>query len=136
MQLVERFSGNRNINQLIAEHLPSKTAKQISDKLRLLARGPFAKDQAEPESGVVQGPGSAQLPKEGQLRLQYHKVIEAGLSADRFTTHREASKKILDGQDLQQVVNDIYDEFLGVLVGAGQNVKSKSKGRKSQASRG
>lgn len=65
VQLVERFAGSRNINQLIAEQIPSKMAKQISDKRRLLARGPSALVKSGPEGRVGENyrSKSAGLPK-------------------------------------------------------------------------
>lgn len=39
-QLVVKYDGNRNINKLIAEHIPSKTAKQISDRKHLVMKDP------------------------------------------------------------------------------------------------
>ena len=39
IKLMEQFKGSWNINKLIAEHIPSKTTKQISDKRRLLEPG-------------------------------------------------------------------------------------------------
>lgn len=36
VQLMQKYEGNKNINKLIADHFPSKTAKQVSDKKCLI----------------------------------------------------------------------------------------------------
>lgn len=48
------FEGNKNINKQIADHIPSKTAKQISDKRRLLHKGPAGGVGKEPEMTLNQ----------------------------------------------------------------------------------
>lgn len=122
-QLVERFAGSRNINQLIVEHIPSKTAKQISDKWCLLGRGPLKEVSSRPEGGVGKEnhSKSARSPKERQLKLQYYDAIKTGLSVGRFARYQEAFEKILDGQDPQVVVNDVFEEFRGSLSGLSQS---------------
>lgn len=49
IQLEVQFGGNKTINKLIAAHIPSKTPKQISDKRRLLHKGPAVGREKEPE---------------------------------------------------------------------------------------
>lgn len=118
-QLVMKYTGNRNINKLIAEHIPSKTAKQISDKRRLLMKGPSNVVQSEIEGesniGRKELPQVTELPREGQLKLHYCDVIRKGLSACRFTKCQSAFEKILDGQDPQEVVNDAFENCFGGL---------------------
>uniref|UniRef100_A0A8C5JJ73 Reverse transcriptase n=1 Tax=Junco hyemalis TaxID=40217 RepID=A0A8C5JJ73_JUNHY len=128
MQLVEKYNGKRNINQLIAEHIPTKTAKQISDKRRILAKHLVVRDQEDPAGDVETEHLSEPVhsPKEGHLKQHYRNLIKTGLSVGKFTMYREAFEKFVNGQDPGCVVNDVYNEFLGIL---GEPKQNTSMGR-------
>lgn len=69
------------------------------------------------------------------MKLLYHEVIRSGLLAGKFTMYQGAFEKILNGQDPQKVVNDVYEEFQRGLGGPNQDEKA-AKGRKPCSSRG
>lgn len=75
IQLEVQFAGNRNINKLIADHIPSKTPKQISDKRRLLHKEPAVGVGKEPEMAYQSEDDEEQLgnmdPRRGK---QYGRV--------------------------------------------------------------
>lgn len=88
-QVAERYAGSKNINQLIMEHIPSKTAKQISGKRRLLMKVPSKKVQQileGGEEGKVELPQDTDLPKDGQLKRHYYDTIKKRLVAYSFAS--------------------------------------------------
>lgn len=118
-QLVVKYGGNKNINKLIVEHIPSKTAKQISDKRCLLVKCPSnvvpSEIEGDPNVGREEPPQSVDLPKKGQLKLHYCDTIRKWLSAGRFANCQGAFERILDGQDPQRVANNVFEECLSML---------------------
>lgn len=138
-QVVEMYAGNKNINKLIAEHIPSKMAKQISDKRRLLMKSPAAVVpsgiEGELHMGEEEPSQSIALPQEGQLKLQYWDDIWKGLSACRFPKCQKAFERILDGQDPQGMVNDAFEDCFSGLKKLSQTTKA-TKASESQRSRG
>lgn len=118
-QSVVKYAGNRNINKLIAEHIPSKTMKQTSDKRRLLVKCPSdvvpSEIESDPNVGREEPPQSVDFPKEGQLKLHYCYTIRKWLSARRFANCQSAFEKILDRQDPRGVVNNVFEVCLSML---------------------
>lgn len=104
-----KYTGNKNINKLIVEHIASKTAKQVTDKRGLLVKCPSnvvpSEIEGDPNVGREEPPQSVDLPKEGQSKLHYSDTIRKRLSARRFANCQRAFEKILDGQDPQGVAN-------------------------------
>ncbi|TRZ14172.1 hypothetical protein HGM15179_012940 [Zosterops borbonicus] len=100
----------QNRERIKASH--PKMAKQISDKRRLLGKGPSRKDR-EIEDGDIgreEPPRSAKGPCEGHLELHYQNILELRLSAGRLPGCQEAFKRILEGEADNISFHDLITE--------------------------
>lgn len=77
MKLVTQFRDCKNINKLIAEHITTKTTKQISDKRRLLPKEPAGEDNDPGVSHHTRG-AVADLKTIGGLSKQPGEVEMGG----------------------------------------------------------
>lgn len=134
IKLVAQFEGNKNINKLIAEHITTKTVKQISDKRRLLPKKPAAGNNSEPKidhqsrrtaAAVGTDPGRNHRPDkeeehleeqwEGQLQAHYRRTLGEWLSAGRIQDFQEAFRQLINDREITATVNQSAQDCFGCL---------------------
>uniref|UniRef100_A0A803VHT8 Reverse transcriptase domain-containing protein n=1 Tax=Ficedula albicollis TaxID=59894 RepID=A0A803VHT8_FICAL len=97
IKLEAQFEGHKNINKLIAEHITTKTNKQISDKRRLLPRKPDKEVEEEPAVSTRTRRAAAGLRKEPGVSHQCQAVAEDnGPGRSLLPGKPAAGKKTMD----------------------------------------
>ncbi|XP_053911837.1 mitochondrial enolase superfamily member 1 [Cuculus canorus] len=98
-----QFEGEKNINKLIAEKIPSKSAKQISDKRRCLSKQKEklkGKDLEEVSHDIE---GEHPAKSEGGLNLGlrdiYKRILTEWVSAGKITTFNQTYSDLLEGRE-------------------------------------
>ena len=94
-KLDKQYEGQKNINKLIAEHIPTKTTKQISDKRRDLHKSPVkkGKDQGQKKHLELEGEHLAEgehlvcvgSETEGGLKSRYRKTVSEWVTSGKLS---------------------------------------------------
>ncbi|XP_064366568.1 uncharacterized protein LOC135328147 [Dromaius novaehollandiae] len=134
IELEKKYKNERFVNKLIGEHLPTKTAKQISDKRRQLAAG--AKTSASPRKAEHRREGDEPVEKERieVIKTEYRKITAERIRAGTLSPSLKiAFEEVLEGtKDTQKVIKGSTEEWLAQLAGHAVVAKLKQL-RKHQA---
>uniref|UniRef100_A0A8C0TZ11 Reverse transcriptase n=1 Tax=Cyanistes caeruleus TaxID=156563 RepID=A0A8C0TZ11_CYACU len=140
IQLIKQYEGNRNINKLIAEHIPSKTSKQISDKRRCLVSkqpAPFGlqlrgKTERQPQE-KSQKPPQRKETTVNQLKKHYEEIVPSKISDGTFVVYQEAFQEILKKktENPAHIISEITKDCMKVFKGMhsrGKNTRKTKQG--------
>ncbi|KAJ7428232.1 hypothetical protein WISP_01485 [Willisornis vidua] len=138
-QLLQQHGTNKHVNKIIAEHIPTKTLKQISDKKHSLLKAEAGKGLQRENIQIIEElkrPTKGETSGDDQLRSHYFKKIKEGLTSRKITHYRRAFKRILKGKrDPLSVIGEATEKCYGCLsmmcqIGKTSATKKQRRNRK------
>ena len=134
-RLDKQCEGSKNINKLIAEHIPSKTAKQISDKRRGLHKSPVKRRKKDQEKRKYLENEELHLMdiesrSERGLRSHYRKVVSDWITSDKLTVLRGIFEKVIEGEkDLPTLIDEATKDRCACLFFKSHELNAAQGGR-------